>query len=89
MNKWKRRAFASLLVMAMVLSPLSGTGFHLASAASGESAKTGTSEVTTTAVMAENELGNVELEQTDVNATDLTLRIAGNDAILPGFSAYS
>ncbi len=89
MNKWKRRVFASLLVMAMVLSPLSGTGFHLAAAASGESAKTGTGEVTSTAVMAENELGNVELEQTDVNATDLTLRIAGNDAILADGKADS
>ena len=51
MNKWKRRVFASLLVMAMILSPLSGSGFHLAAAASGESAETGTNEVTTTAVM--------------------------------------
>ncbi len=82
MNKWKRRVFASLLVMAMTLSPLSGSGFHLAAAASGERAETGTNEVTTTAVMVENEFGDVELEQTNVNATDLTLRIAGNDAIL-------
>lgn len=82
MNKWKRRVFASLLVMAMVLSPLSGTDFYVSAAASGESAKTGTGEVTTTAVTAENELGDVELEQTNVNATDLTLRIAGNDAIM-------
>ena len=79
MYKWKRRVFASLLVMAMVLSPLSGPGFYTAAAVSGESAKTGAKEVTTTAVMAENELGNVELEQTNVNATDLTLRIAGKD----------
>lgn len=89
MNKWKRRVFASFLVMAMVLSPLSGPGFHGAAAASGESAKTGANEVTTTAVMAENELGNIELEQTNVNATELTLRIAGNDAILADGKADS
>lgn len=89
MNKWKRRVFASFLVMAMVLSPLSGPGFHGAAAASGESAKAGANEVTTTAVMAENELGNVELEQTNVNATELTLRIAGNDAILADGKADS
>lgn len=89
MNKWKRRVFASLLVMAMILSPLSGPGLHLTAAASGESAKTGTNEVTTTAVMAENEIGDVELEQTNVNATELTLRIAENDAILADGQADS
>ncbi len=35
MYKWKRRVFASLLVMAMVLSPLSGPGFYTAAAVSG------------------------------------------------------
>lgn len=88
MNRCKRRIGAMLLAAAVALSSV--VGWHVpAAAATPEGAREAAGAVTTTAAVAVTELGDVELEQTKVNETGLTVRIANADAILSGGRADS